>query len=154
MKLFRKRAVQAEVSISKVPLKVEWSANDQLRGQCGQTRENKGSMTGNDAKYSIRNRPCVFFQVGTQHRVWLYYQWCENPLEFLCQNREIPPGLPLWHSHKKSACQCRKLGLSLGWKDTPEEEMTTHSSIFAWKISWTEECGRPQSMGSQRVGHY
>ena len=31
--------------------------------------------------------------------------------------------------------------------------MATHSSILAWKILWTEESGRLQSMGSQRVGH-
>ena len=31
--------------------------------------------------------------------------------------------------------------------------MATHSSIVNWEISWTEEPGRPQSMGSQRVGH-
>ena len=34
-----------------------------------------------------------------------------------------------------------------------EKEMATHSSILAWKIPWTEEPGRLQSMGSQRVGH-
>ena len=42
---------------------------------------------------------------------------------------------------------------SLGWKDFPEKEMATHSSILAWKIPWTEETGRLQSMGLQRVGH-
>ena len=42
---------------------------------------------------------------------------------------------------------------SLGWEDPLEKEMATHSSTLAWKILWTEECGRPQSMGSQRVGH-
>ena len=42
---------------------------------------------------------------------------------------------------------------SLGWGDPLEKEMATHSRILAWKISWTEEPGRPQSMGSQRVGH-
>ena len=42
---------------------------------------------------------------------------------------------------------------SLGWKDPLEKEMATHSSILAWKIPWTEEPGRLQSMGSQRVGH-
>jgi len=31
--------------------------------------------------------------------------------------------------------------------------MVTHSSILAWRIQWTEEPGRVQSMGSQRVGH-
>ena len=34
-----------------------------------------------------------------------------------------------------------------------EKEMATHSSTLAWKIPWTEELGRMQSMGSQRVGH-
>ena len=34
-----------------------------------------------------------------------------------------------------------------------EKEMATHSSTLAWKIPWTEEPGRLQSMGSQRVGH-
>ena len=42
---------------------------------------------------------------------------------------------------------------SLGWEDPLEKEMATHSSIIAWKISWTEEPGELQSMGSQRVGH-
>ena len=42
---------------------------------------------------------------------------------------------------------------SLGWEDPLEKEMTTHSSILAWKIPWTEEPSRLQSMGSQRVGH-
>ena len=37
----------------------------------------------------------------------------------------------------------------LGWEDPLEKEMVTHSSIFAWRIPWTEEAGRPQSMGSQ-----
>ena len=34
-----------------------------------------------------------------------------------------------------------------------EKEMTTHSGILAWKIPWTEDSGKLQSMGSQRVGH-
>ena len=42
---------------------------------------------------------------------------------------------------------------SLGWDDPLEKEMATHSSTPAWKIPWTEECGRLQSMRSQRVGH-
>ena len=42
---------------------------------------------------------------------------------------------------------------SLGWEDTLEKEMVTHSSILAWKTPWTEEPGRLQSMGSQRVRH-
>ena len=42
---------------------------------------------------------------------------------------------------------------SLGWEEPTEEEMATHSSIPAGKISWTEKPGRLQSMESQRVGH-
>ena len=42
---------------------------------------------------------------------------------------------------------------SLSWEDPLEKEMATHSSILAWRISWTEEPGRLQSMRSQRVGH-
>ena len=39
--------------------------------------------------------------------------------------------------------------LSLGWGDSLKKEMTTHSSILAWRIPWTEEPGRLQFMGSQ-----
>ena len=42
---------------------------------------------------------------------------------------------------------------SLGWEDPLEEGMATHSSILAWRIPWTEEPGRLQSTGWQRVGH-
>ena len=42
---------------------------------------------------------------------------------------------------------------SLGQEDPLEKETATHSSILAWKIPWTEDPGRLQSMGSQRVGH-
>ena len=42
---------------------------------------------------------------------------------------------------------------SLGREDPLEKEMATHSSALAWKIPWTEELGRLQSMGLQRVGH-
>ena len=42
---------------------------------------------------------------------------------------------------------------SLDLEDTLEKETAIHSSVLAWRISWTEEPGRLQSMGSQRVGH-
>ena len=42
---------------------------------------------------------------------------------------------------------------ALGWEDPLEKEMAIHSSTIAKKIPWTEEPGRLQSMGSQRVGH-
>ena len=42
---------------------------------------------------------------------------------------------------------------SLGWEDALEEGMAIHSPILAWRIPWTDEPGRIQSMGSQRAGH-
>ena len=42
---------------------------------------------------------------------------------------------------------------SLGWEDPLEKDMATHSSTLAWKIPRTEEPGRLQSLGSQRVGY-
>ena len=42
---------------------------------------------------------------------------------------------------------------SLGREDPLEKEMAAHSSILAWRIPWTEEPSRLQSMGSQRVRH-
>ena len=42
---------------------------------------------------------------------------------------------------------------SLGQEDPLEKEMEIHSSTIAWKIPWTEESGKLQSMGSQRVGY-
>ena len=42
---------------------------------------------------------------------------------------------------------------SLDQEDPLEKETATHSSILAWRIPWTEEPGRLQSMGSPRVGH-
>ena len=59
---------------------------------------------------------------------------------------------------KQSACNAGDPGLipesgrSLSREDALEKRMVTHSSILAWRTAWTEEPGRVQSMGSQRVG--
>ena len=50
---------------------------------------------------------------------------------------------------KKSACNAGDQTQSLGWEDSLEKEMATHSSILAWTIPWTEEPGWLQSMESQ-----
>ena len=42
---------------------------------------------------------------------------------------------------------------SLGWEDPLQKEMAIHSRTIAWKVPWTEEPGRLQSTGLQRVGH-
>ena len=52
-----------------------------------------------------------------------------------------------------NAGDIRDMGLTPGLEDPQEENMATHSSILAWRIPWTEEPGRLQSMGSRRVRH-
>ena len=42
---------------------------------------------------------------------------------------------------------------SVGREDPLEEDMAIHSSFLAWKLPWTQESGRLQSIGSQRLGH-
>ena len=64
--------------------------------------------------------------------------------------RQLVLGLPWWLSGKESL---ETWVQSLDWEDPLQEEMATHSSILAWKILWTEEPGRLQSRGSQRIGH-
>ena len=61
-------------------------------------------------------------------------------------------GFPGGSDGKESACNAGDLGLIPG-EDPLEQGMATLSSILAWKIPWTEEPGRLQSMGSQRVAH-
>ena len=51
---------------------------------------------------------------------------------------------------KETACNAGDLGLIPHWGRSLEKEMATHSSILAWRISWTEEAVGLQSMGSQR----
>ena len=65
-------------------------------------------------------------------------------------------GFPGGASGKEPACPCRRYEMlirSLGWVDPLEKTMATHSSILAWRIPQTEESGRLQALGLQRVRH-
>ena len=62
-------------------------------------------------------------------------------------------GFPGGSAVKNLPANAGEPGLSLGQEDPLEKEMATHSSILAWEIPWTEELGRLQSMGLQRVEH-
>ena len=62
-------------------------------------------------------------------------------------------GFPGGSEAKVSATMQETQVQSLGWEDPLENGMATHSSILAWRIPWTEEPGRLQSMESQRVRH-
>ena len=61
-------------------------------------------------------------------------------------------GLPRWLRGKQSTCQWQEKQ-RWGWEDPLEKGMATCSSTVAWKIPWTEEPGRLQSMRSLRVEH-
>ena len=64
-----------------------------------------------------------------------------------------PPGF-LGAQMVKNLCAMQETRIQpLGREDPLEKQMAIHSSILAWRISWTEEPGGLQSMGSQRVGH-
>ena len=62
---------------------------------------------------------------------------------------DFPGGL----DGKESACNVGDSGSIPGQEDPLEKGMVKHSSILAWRIPWTEEPGKLQSLGSQRVGH-
>ena len=62
-------------------------------------------------------------------------------------------GFPGGSDCKESACNAGNPHLIPGSGRSLEKEMATHSSILTWRIPQTEEPGRLQSMGSQRVGH-
>ena len=76
-----------------------------------------------------------------------------QPLRFHTQSPQNLYGFPGGSSGKESACSAGEVGSIPGSARSLEEGMANHSSILAWRITWTEEPGRPQSMGSQRVGH-
>ena len=84
-------------------------------------------------------------------------QW--NYVVECCDARYM--SLSIWHfpggsvlkNPPANAGDVKMLVWSLGQEDPLEKEMGTHSSTLAWKIPWTEECGRLQPLGSQRVGH-
>ena len=65
----------------------------------------------------------------------------------------IVVGFPGGSDGQESTCNPGDRIQSLGWGDPLEKGMVTHSSILAWRIPWTQEPGRIQSVGSQRVVH-
>ena len=74
--------------------------------------------------------------------------WCVDVYICVCVYMGFPGG-----SVARLHLQCMRPGLDPGLGQSPGEGMATHSSILAWRIPWTEEPGRLQSMGLQRIGH-
>ena len=96
---------------------------------------------------------CCKGSSGSQTLFLFFHFWSEHSCiisEYkLC-------GASQWLSGKEFSCGAEvvgDVGLIPGGKDTLEEAMAVHPSISAWRISWTEESGGQQSIGSQRVTH-
>ena len=68
--------------------------------------------------------------------------------------RGFPGGTSVKELGYRMQVDVRDAVQSLGWEDSLEEGMPTHSSILAWRIRWTEEPGGLQSLEWQRVRHY
>jgi len=67
-----------------------------------------------------------------------------------CKESDTTKQLTHTHTNRKECtCNAGDLGASLSLEDPLEKGMATHSSILAWRISWTEKSGRLQSMGSR-----
>ena len=84
--------------------------------------------------------------------------WVAIAFSDLCVHGLLTPvflGFPLWLSWWRICLQCRRPAWvwSLGWEDSLEKEMATHSSVLAWRIPGTGETGGLPSMGSHRVRH-
>ena len=71
----------------------------------------------------------------------------DNPRKYVVM------GFPGGSESKESACNVETWVQSLGWEDPLEKGRSTHFSILAWGILWTEEPGGLQSIRLQRVGH-
>ena len=76
-----------------------------------------------------------------------------NILEQKQSGAALCQGFPHGSDSKEFARNAGDLGSIPGGKDPLEKEMVTHSSILAWRIPRTEELGKLQSIGSQRVRH-
>ena len=76
-----------------------------------------------------------------------------DPILRSLQQLTMPPGFPDGSDGKESTCNAGVLSSIPGLGRPPGEGMATHSSIVAWRIPWTEESGRLQSIGSQKAGH-
>ena len=89
----------------------------------------------------------------TTEAIWQQQQQQKFSLPSLIDKFLILWGFPVEKNPPANAKDQETQVRPLGREDPLEEEVAPHSSILAWEIPWTEEPGRLQSMGLQRVGH-
>ena len=87
-------------------------------------------------------------QPGLKATVFLYVLFLSWPLYFLLFSISYNHDFPVV---KNLPAMQEKWVLFLSQEDPPEQEMATHTSIPAWEIAWTEEAGRLQSTGLQKL---
>ena len=96
-------------------------------------------------------------RIGTFHQLWYRLSKSGRQLhiwKILCPFMSMLMNLTInLFPVKNLPATQEPLVRSLSQEDPLEKEMASHSSILAWRILWIEEPGRPQYMGSQRVGH-
>ena len=100
-----------------------------------------GSSAGKESTCSVGD-PCLMPELGRSAGEGLGYPLQYSWASLMAQMVKNPPTM------QETRVQ------SLGWEDTLEKGMVTHSSILAWRIPWTEEPGGLQFMGLQIVRHY
>ena len=126
----------------------------------GYLKTNKKQKTTTvDKDVKKKKRETVHYWWKMVQLLWKAAWQCLQKLKIRLPNKKLKIGLLLlWTSLvaqmvKRLSTMRETRVQSLGWEDPLEKEMATHSSTITWKIPWTEEPGRLQSMGSQRVGH-
>ena len=115
----------------------------------------------------------MYSKVNWLYKYLLFFRFFSHIGHYRAWSRVLPGGLVVKMALSQQGCMGLILGWgtkvvlviknrlpkqetwvwSLGWEDPLKEGMATHSSILAWRISWTEEPGSLYSIGSQRVGH-
>ena len=83
----------------------------------------------------------IFFSTTLHSSYFLFREWTHKTHSLVAQRVQRLPAM--WETWVRSQ----------GREDPLEKEMATHSSILAWRIPWTEEPGRLQSMGLQKIEH-
>ena len=90
----------------------------------------------------------LFMELSSSH-ILSYKTCCFSPIRIAMTFIWVYSLIAQWVKNRPPVLETRVQ--SLGWEDSLEMEMATHSSILAWRIPWAEEPGGLQSMGSQRV---
>ena len=98
-------------------------------------------------KYTLYRASLVAQRLKRLPAMW------ETPVRSLGQEDPLEKEIATHSSMEKEMATHSSMEKEMATHSSMEKEMATHSSILAWRVPWTEEPGRLQSTGSQRVGH-